>query len=90
MFNLALYFIDDLIFTEYRPNELNKKPEEVIGSVIKSTMTNLTKEDIANKIEKHMLNLRLLKKVNLNPNCWLRINFHHKGPSTYDVRFLGG
>ena len=53
-------------------DELNQNPEERIGTMIKSTLTNLTDQDIGNMMEEHMLNLRLLKNVGLFPNKILK------------------
>ena len=49
-------------------DELNQNPEERIGTMIKSTLTNLTDQDIDNMMDEHMLNLRLLTKVGSFPN----------------------
>ena len=56
-----LFFID----IAYKSDESNQNPEEKIGIIVKSTMTNLTDQDIVTLIEQHMLNLRLLTNVGL-------------------------
>lgn len=53
---------------------MNWSPEEKIGEVLKSSLTNLTVEDFTSLMEKHMIDLQLLKK----PNEWSHPQFEAK------------
>ena len=54
------------IYPEYKPGQvINSKPEEQIGNVVKSTLVQLSYEEIVSLMEQHMLDLRLIKKVDL-------------------------
>ena len=51
------------LFVGQRPIPSHVYPEESIGAIIKTALTNLTEQDIVKHFEQHLLNLRVLTKV---------------------------